>query len=210
MTEVVEINEAGSHPRSIFDVDLLDSEERDYFRFVDAAMERTESRIFSNSKPAHAVYIIFKFLSTAKQHVQICTGHLMRTFDGVRAYDDPKLAAAASDFLDRGGLLDIVIRDEPDLEPQQQIEDHPLFASIQPTDLQGLGRLRVYRHSRERNASDDPIENHFIIKDGEDVRLEVDPETAEAYVQLKNPEIGEILTNWFKEIASGSELVHSR
>ena len=46
------------------------------------------------------------------------------------------------------------------------------------------------------------------MRDGEDVRLEINPDTAEAYVKLRDPEIAKILADWFEAIAAQSELVH--
>ena len=145
MAQAEESQNSPMVPRSIFDGDLLDPDEREYFRFVDAAMKETESRMFSNSRPAHAVYIIFKFLSTAKEHVLICTGHLMRAFDGVLAYGDPLLGRAAARFLKRGGKLDILIRDDIDLPADQPLTNHPLLSSIESSESDGEGHLSVYR-----------------------------------------------------------------
>lgn len=178
--------------RSIFGAGMSDEEE-EYFFAVDDVMEARQRRFISNGKPAHAVYIVYKFLDMARRRVDICTSHLSRTFDGVLAYAEPRLADAAVGFLRRGGELSIYIQDEPDLRPGEDLSSHPLLAAISDADLgTGAGRVRVYLNELEPKFDYD-----FIVMDGENVRFEANPEKAEAYVQLRSKKYGATLERAF-------------
>ena len=187
--------------RSIFD-NATEEEER-YFRMIDTSAESEQEKIISNSVPAHAVYIIHKLLSIAQEKVDICTGSLRRSFKGVCAYADPELATAAIDFVNRGGRLRIVILNEPDLDEGQSLGQHPLLMALSEADFQEDGRVAVYKNSKEEVAQATPY--HFIVMDDKAVRLEIDPEKAEAYVSFNHKEAGKGLSDSFDWIAKINE-----
>ena len=87
--------------RSIFPVQAAKEEERLYFEMIDAALEARDDKLISNGKPAHAVYLLNKFLASAERSVRIYTGKLSRAFGGILAYADPELARSAIQFLQK-------------------------------------------------------------------------------------------------------------
>ena len=179
-------------PRSIFSDPT--EEEKLYFGMIDRAVDSKDERIISNGRPAHAVYIIYKFLECAVRSINIYTGSLRRVFDGVMAYGEPKLAESALGFLQRGGRLNIVIGDEPDIDPDQSIKDHPLLKSLINANI-GSGELTVYHLQDTLTGTQD---YHFIVMDDESVRLEVNTEQAQAYVQLQDSELCPLLNGRFR------------
>ena len=171
------------------------SEEKRYFRMIDDAAKKEQEKIISNSVPAHAVYIIHKFLSIAQQSVDICTGSLRRSFKGVRAYADPELAKAAVGFLNRGGRLRIIIMSEPDLDEGQALDQHALLAALSQADVQD-GCVTVHINSKQAVTQATPY--HFIVMDDKAVRLEIDPEEAEAYVSFNHKKAGKGMSESFE------------
>ena len=188
--------------RSIF-TDATE-EERLYFDMIDRAVASNDRRVISNGRPAHAVYILCKFLEIAKERMIICTGRLRRTFDGVLAYAEPVLIARAINFLRQGGTLDILIVDEPDLESGQTIKDHPLLRELSEAGI-GRGRVTVSRLEALLTGVE---AYHFVVADGRAVRLEVNPKQAEAYVRLHDSDTGAVLERIFGDrVLLGKQLL---
>lgn len=179
-------------------------EEKLYFGMVDRAVDSMDPRIISNGRAGHAVYLLWKFMGMAQRRVNICTGELKRTFDGVKAYAEPKLVESAIEFLRRGGELGIVILDEPDLDANQTIHDHPFVAALSSTDI-GRGKVTVGRFQMELP---EPI-FHYIVVDGRTVRAEVNPKQAEAYAKLSDPKTGSALDSLFEVQMQRSEPLFS-
>ena len=110
--------------RSIFQ-DPSDEECR-YFKAVDRAFHDQEDRVISNGVPSHAVYLIYKFLITAKKSVSIYTGKLARSIDNVSVYQDKLVILAAIRFIRNfAANLSVVIADELDIPEGAQINQHP-------------------------------------------------------------------------------------
>ena len=187
----------GAPVRSIFS--SRSGSEKQYFDMIDRAFATRNERIIRNGEPAHAVYLICKFLDIAQRKVLVCTGHLSREFGDVYAWAEPKLADAARRFLaEREGHLRIVITDKPDVDEGQGIVDHPFLRSLSDAET-GDGRVDVYHH---RASSSLP---HYITMDDEALRLEVDPAKAKAYVNLNDPKTCEVLQSIFEGQAENGE-----
>ena len=179
-------------------------EERLYFEMIDRAVDSGDRRVISNGRPAHAVYILCKFLEIAQHRVVICTGRLRRAFNGVMAYEEPGLIDRTINFLRRGGTLDVLVLDKLDIDPGQTIHDHPLLDALSRTDL-GHGRATI---SRFDGPLAGPDAYHFVVANGRAVRIEVNPEEAEAYVKLRDPNICAGLERVFGDrVALGERLL---
>ena len=179
--------------RSIFPVETAEEEERLYFEMINAALEARENKLISNGKPAHAVYLLNKFLASAERSVRIYTGKLSRTFNGVLAYADSELARSAVQFLQKeNSSLSIIIAGDPDVEEGQSIENHPLLAAISTAAISGSVNV-------SRGNSDDweGFHYHFIVMDEEAVRVEYDTNKARAFVNFGYAETGARLARLF-------------
>lgn len=118
--------------RSIFLSGNTTEEEQEYFRLIDEIAGKQESRIISNGRPAHAVYLLYKFFHCARHKIGICTGRLLQELpgktDSVLAYADPALARAAIHFLGRENTeLSIIVADKDGLDTDGQPESHPFL-----------------------------------------------------------------------------------
>ena len=192
----------GASARSIFSNPT--EEEKLYFKMIDRAVASCDTEIISNGRPAHAVYIICKFLEAAARRVNICTGRLRRTFGDVLAYQEPQLVQRAINFLQRGGELGILILDEPDVDLGRNVGEHPLLKALSDADI-GDGRVNVYGFDER---SDHLPDYHFVVMDGRAVRLEFEPDRAEAYVMLEDTEMGGLLDKAFRRRAeAGARLL---
>lgn len=180
------------------------AEDRAYFRLIDHALKYKANRKIKNCKPAHAVYILNKFFSCARRDVRIYTGCLSRSIGALRAYADPEIIGSAIEFLRREhSRLSIVILGEPDVDPGQPIDSHPLLAAI--AEAEGIrGTVRV--------ARGDPSEwkefpYHFMIMDSEAVRIEFDGNCADAAARFGDAHFTGRLVRVFDELArSGTTL----
>lgn len=177
-------------PRSIFGA--ATKEEKAYFVAADRVISSGKNRFISNGKPAHAVYLIYRFLREAKQQIKITTTCLQRTFDDVLAYAEPKLAEAAIDFLNRGGELQIFIQETPDLDEGKGLDDHPFLASVSKADLEH-GSIKVYL-----SEGSDKFPYDFMVMDRKSYRFELDPAGAKAYVEFEDRDGAETVDSAFK------------
>ncbi len=173
-------------------------EERGYFDMIDKVAAMPSNEVISNGKPAHAVYLVHKFLESAQHTVKICTGRLARQMAGVLAYADPKIAEAAIRFLRKEGselTIMVIGNDGIDVDVGQDESQHPLLLALGEAKNDIVGTFRVLR--RKSGMPSLGIEDHFMVKDGTAVRIEVDTEKAEAYVNFEDEKFGETLTHIF-------------
>lgn len=187
-----------------FDDRTWDRAERAYFDYVDEVMARGKDERFSNGKPWHAVYLIFKFLQAAQQRVRIFSGTLVRsTDDGVRVYDEPRVIEAACGFLRRKGTA-LRIALEKDIDsPGHDPNRHPLVAAVRhlKEDEQLRGSLEIRRVNEETLDSlrERDVLHHMMLMDERGWRLETDPNPTDvkAIVNAGNDEEAAILGRAF-------------
>ncbi len=186
--------------RSIFPVDNATEEEQLYFDMVDTAFAAKDEKVISNGLPAHAVYLLYKLLSGASCRVRIYTGHLQQTFDGVLAYREPCLAAAAVRFLERPGTeLLVAVGDKLDVPDGREPKDHPFIRAILEAGDRVKGELRLY------DASESEVfEHHFAVMDEKAFRVEVDTRKAQAYASFGDAEFAEIIAGVFDHMVDVS------
>ena len=163
-----------------FDDNTWDAEERAYFKYVDEVIGSGKDERFSNGRPWHAAYLIFKFLQAAKQQVRIFSGTLVCTTPGgVRIYEEPHIVKAAGDFLRQpGSVLRIALEKEIDA-PHQNPNEHPLVAGVRHLQEQGqlggtLEIRRVYEEATEW-LRERQVLHHMMLLDERGWRLETDP-----------------------------------
>ena len=189
--------------RSIFDEDTRTDEEKAYFDLIDrSAVDKTDLLI-TNGKPSHAIYLIFKFLETATERVLILTPNLKRTLDGVYAYEDPKLANAAVDFLRKPNTrLSILVGSDPDLGEVESINQHPFIARI--LEMSNAPGLDVYMNTERRIPRRD---FHFVVMDQQAYRIETDTERVKALANFGDPKPIGTLSQFFNACTEACEKV---
>lgn len=187
-----------------FDDNTWDPAERAYFEYVDAVIARGKNERFSNGKPWHAAYLIYKFLRAAQRHVRLFSGTLVRsTTAGVRIYEDPNIVEAAGDFLKRpGSSLRIALEKHIDA-PGGNPDEHPLVAGVLRLKAQGRLRgsleIRCVNNQTVNSLRQRGVLHHMMLMDECGWRLETDPNPADvkAIVNAGNSEEAAILGHAF-------------
>ena len=175
--------------RSVFDEKQRTEEEKLYFGMIDRAIVARHSDLISNGKPGHAVYLIYKMLKAAEREVQVLTGTLARTLNGVLAWGDENICKAAVEFLSRGGRLSILVMDDMDAKDG----GHPLVDAVGRAELRDRFDLARPAEDFEQNS----WRHHFLLMDRSALRIETNAEKAEAIVNFNDPDMGGRLGNVF-------------
>lgn len=187
-----------------FDKGTWNDEEEAYFAYVDRVIARGKDERFSNGKPWHAAYLIFKFLRFAKKHVRLLSGTLVRvTPNGVPVYGAPAVVDAARDFLRRqNSKLHIALEMELDVTGADPNE-HPLIAGVSRLKdeglLQGTLEVRMMLPKVAASLRRKEILHHMMLMDDRGWRLEVDsgPDDVKAIVNAGNAVEATALCNAF-------------
>lgn len=151
--------------------------ESDYYRRIDECAEKKANVFIENGLPAHALYLLQKMFSKAKDSIRLFSGNLCLERDGVKIYSDPCLIKAAQDFLRRGGSLKIVI----EKNIASNLAEHPLIAGIKEVGSPNV-ELRQLNPGYENC-------NHFIVMDDIAYRIEHDDEKTKAIANFGDSKI---------------------
>ena len=183
--------------KSIFPLEEMDSYEQAYFKMIDRFIESSNPESFSNGKPAHAIYLLYKFLMSAKESMRVCSSRLERIHEGWKAWSEPAIADAAISFLSKPNTcLSILIVGKEGLDSDPNLEDrHPFLQRLEEDKNKIKGKVVVI----EANEGLKPqLDNDYCVVDEKHVRLELDPgQTVAAIGTFNNPEIGEGLASAF-------------
>lgn len=195
-------------------VGIWGESERSYLEYVDAAMHERRNEVFGNSRPLHAVYLIFKFFAHAKKEVRIFSGKLrQREYDqlsvdrGLDVYANRHVLAAVGAFLaNEGARLKIVVDEGLDDGTGQiadSAEGHPLVKKVKA--LGDRGRLRGSCEIARldpvllQRLKDEDRHYHLMIMDRSAYRLETDSVRAEAYVNANDEDLARELARFFDD-----------
>ena len=192
-------------PHSIFPLTSRSEDEQKYFRIVDEAIVSEMPRVFSNGQPAHAIYVIFKFLQCATNSVKIYTGSLKQRLAGnLGAYADQKVIDTAIHFLKKPeSELCVILADKLDVEDGKSCREHPLVNAIHDADIQG--KFTLYRE----NAIRVDFPEHLLIMDDRAVRVEKDSEETKAFVCFGDYEAARLAIGLFEDIREGCDQLYA-
>ena len=129
-------------------------------RLYERMLEHGEAGRISNGKPEHAVYLIHKLLSNAKETVLLFCTNLALTDTSYLAYGSAYVIDVARNFLrNPGAELSIIVREDVD----GGADNHPLIQAVRNEKGNGwmMGRFEV-RRLQDGAASDEP---DFILVD---------------------------------------------
>lgn len=162
-----------------FDKATWDDTEEAYFAYVDKVIAKGKDERFSNGKPWHAAYLIFKFLQRATQHVRLFSGTLVRTTpSGVRIYSERAILDAVGGFLKRpDSKLHIALEKEIDV-PGHSPHEHPLIESVcrlkKEGQLRGTLEVRTVCPKAADLLRKRGILHHMMLMDDRGWRFEVE------------------------------------
>ncbi len=181
-----------------FDNTTWSSDEKRYFEQIDLALKDSLDLPLSNGKPAHAVYLIDKFLRHATANVRLYSGNLRQTWGNIDVYGHHKILDAVRVLLERGGDLSIVLEDEID---GGSVEDHPMVRSV--SKWRDEGSMRGSLDIRQADpASIDFLKgrgfnHHWMVMDEKAYRLEADTGDIKAHVNFGDLTVAKALADIF-------------
>lgn len=181
-----------------FDAATWDGGEKCYFNQIDLALEESLDFPLSNGKPAHAVYLIDKFLRHATRNVRLYSGNLRQKWDNIDVYGHKTVIDAACVLLQRGGDLLIVLEGEID---GGKVKEHPLIRSAlkwrDEGSVTGFLDIRQADQASIDFLNDRDFNHHWMVMDEQAYRLEADTGNVKAHVNFGNRVVGKALCDIF-------------
>ena len=195
-----------------FNPTTWDEDAKTYFGIIDKACAEKKDALLSNGQPAHAVYIIRKFLENARQSVRLFTGQLLCALEDVPVYQNMHIIKAARTFLGKSGTtLSVILEKEIDVPLGGQLQDHPLIQAVAAAKEKGeiQGSLKVYQALEEHLniLRETNFAYHWMVMDEQAYRLEKDTEKATAFVNFGDTDRAARLSSFFDSIAIRSTLL---
>ena len=196
-----------------FDQTTWDEDARTYFGIIDQACAAKKNALLSNGQPAHAVYIIHKFLENADRNVRLYSGNLRRELGGVMVYGNPHIVDDVLTFLKNSNAsLSVVLEGEIDIPPNDEPCDHPLIRAMRSAKEKGeiQGHLRVCRALEEhvKILRDSDFDYHWMVMDDQAYRLENEKDKAKAFVNFGNADKAARFGSLFDKIAEYGEVLY--
>lgn len=181
-----------------FDDVTWNSGEKLYFKQIDLALKESLDFPLSNGKPAHAVYLIDKFLRHATRHVRLYSGNLRRTWDDIDVYGHMRVLDAARVLLQRRADLSIVLEGEID---GGNVKEHPLIRNAlkwrDEGSMKGVLDIRQADQASIDFLNDRDFNHHWMVMDERAYRLEADTGDVKAHVNFGNRVVAKALCDIF-------------
>ena len=193
------------HTLDPFEAETWDEKERAYFSEIDAAFSAPGPLLVGNGKPAHAAYLIEKFLTNAERKVRLFSGCLSQRAQGVVLYGNPHIHEAMRGFFARSGKLMIVLEDDIDVG-EGRPGNHPMIAAARAwadANSEALaGFLDIRKASEEsiRALVEDDFHHHWMVMDQRVFRLETHIDTYKAAVGFGRPDVAKALAVVFDSL----------
>ena len=191
-----------------------------YADYVDRAMLERRNVTFSNGRPLHAVYLIYKFFMQAQCEVRLFSGQLLRQVpkgrlddEGLPVYGNRDVLGAVRRFLRQQGThLKVVLANNLDVGDGQGAEDHPLVKTVIGLQNDGLlnGRCDIEQLDAGylRRLQDDGVGYHMVLMDQSAYRLETGPDAAEALVNVNDEDMTKKLASFYdRELYSKGDML---
>lgn len=174
-------------------------EEAAYCLLVDELLNRAADEDISNGKPAHAVYLIYKFLTSATSSIRLFCGSLQQKLNGINAYSERHILNAAKEFLDKPDSdMRIILVDAIDSESASA---HPLVKAA-GNSVGGSFQIRQVPDPVKQELQTLEWDAHFLVMDVRAYRLETDPDEAKAVANFGDTGYAKALATFFDEIWS--------
>lgn len=201
-----------THILDPFKPQTWNEDEKAYFSEIDAAFADTRMPLLvGNDKPAHAAYLVEKFLTNAEQDVRLFSGCLKREAQGIELYGNSHVHEAMRNLFSRNGKLMIVLEDDIDADGGLA-HNHPMIANARAW-LGSVGNgvleefLDVRKAEREsiQSLKDDDFHHHWMVMDQSVFRLETNIEAYKAAVGFGRPDVAKALASMFDSLFAGAD-----
>lgn len=166
----------------------------EYREFVHDLIKRGDGRTFLNSDEDHALIVLTELINKAKEELLIFAGSLTG-----RVGSDPAYIIAISEFIERGGTLNILLNDFQ--RDSIEAKNSRLYRRLSYYQYAGkpvvVKRTNSYPY-RSEDPSQKPV--HFTIADRDGYRLETDIEERSAQCSVNDPNVAKALAGVFEGV----------
>lgn len=172
-----------------------------YIEYISLLSHNKVNKDFSNSDEMHAIEVLVKIFEQSKDCVRIFAQSLCNN----QVSNNPKYITALSDFIERGGKVEIAINSYN----EEDIRQSNLFKRL-AYYLKQDGRVEIYKTEAKPYLSNDieQKEVHFTIGDDIAYRLETDIEKRTAICNFNSPERVKVLIEFFEKIKAASQAIN--
>ena len=193
------------HTLDPFIPETWDENERAYFAEIKAAFSAPAPLLVGNGKPAHAAYLIERFLTNAEQEVRLFSGCLKQEAQDVALYGNSHIHEAMRGFFQKNGKLMIVLEDDIDVDNGHP-GSHPMIANAGAW-VDGNGKvlkdfldIRKAKPKSIQALKDDDFHHHWMVMDQRVFRLETNIDAYKAAVGFGRPDIAKALAVMFDRL----------
>lgn len=172
-----------------------------YIEYISQLSYNKVDKDFANSDDEHAIEVLVKIFEQSKEIIRIFAGSLCNN----TVSNSPKYIAALSDFIERGGQVEIAINSFN----EEYIKQSNLFKRISYY-LTEDKQIHIYKTDAKPYLTNDidKKEVHFTIGDSIAFRLETDIDKRTAVCNFNNPERAKILIEFFEKIKESSQTIN--
>jgi hypothetical protein len=172
-----------------------------YIEYISLLSYNKVNKDFSNSDEEHAIEVLVKIFEQSNDHIRIFAKSLCNN----EVSNSPKYITALSDFIERGGKVEIAVNSYD----EEKIRQSNLFRRLAYYFTQKK-EIKVYKAEAKPYISSDSERKdvHFTIGDDVAYRLETDIEKRTAICNFNNPEKVKILIDLFERIKSTAQVVN--
>lgn len=173
---------------------------KNYIEYISQLSYNMVNKDFANSDENHAIEVLVKIFEQSKETIRIFAGSLCNN----AVSNSPKYIAALSDFIERGGQVEIAVNSYN----EEDIRQSNLFKRLSYYLADGK-HIQIYKTEAKPYLTNDPDKKdvHFTIGDNIAYRLETDIERRTAICNFNSPERAKTLIDFFEKIKESSQTV---
>ena len=169
----------------------------EYKVFVHTLARNFEDRIFLNSNEDKAVVVLEQLIQNAQQELRIFAGNLCN-----KVGDDSEYIIAISEFVERGGVLKILLNKYD----STCAKNSNLFKRLAYYIAQGKNILIKTTNARPYKTSDiEKKEIHFTVGDHTSYRIETDIDKRAAECNFNSPQVARGIADFFDGLFDAEE-----
>ena len=172
-----------------------------YIEYISLLSHNRVNKDFSNSDEEHAIEVLVKIFEQSSVFVRIFAKSLCNN----DVSNSPKYIAALSDFIEKGGTVQIAVNSYV----VSDVKQSNLFKRLSFYLSQGK-KISIYKTDAKPFLANDPEkkEVHFTIGDDNAYRLETDIQKRTAICNFNSPDRVKGLIDFFDKIIKSSESVN--
>ena len=160
-----------------------------YKLFIKKLADNHDSRVFLNSDEDHALAVFVKLFQTAQKEIKIFAGCLCK-----HVGNHPEYVVALSEFIERGGVLQILLNDYD----ENAAKESNLYKRL-AYYISKRFPVEIKTTTAKPYLSGDPDKKpiHFTEADGVAYRLETDIDKRTAECSFNNPAMAGAISTFF-------------